>query len=338
MMRAVQFDGNGLIPIERHLRKPLSHEVLIRVQACGICGTDIKILNGESDARPPVILGHEFYGIVEDTGSNAPSFKPGDIISVDPNIVCGKCLFCRKGKANLCTNLTALGVDIDGGFATHCYVPDTQCYTLPGFLRPEQAVLIEPLSCALYGFQKAGINAGDSVAIVGGGIIGVMMLKLARLSPAKMIILLEPDENRRMACLSLGSDAVFDPNDSHSIDTIKDVTQGGADCVIECAGSISAVKTAITLLNRGGHLVLFGVTNPEQQIMLSPYNLFKNDISVCGSFLNPGTFQSGIDLIQTKKLTFDDVDIHTFPLTQIDHGIDNQRKRKSLKTVITMNS
>lgn len=334
----MQFDGRGLIPLECSLRETRPHEVLIRIQACGICGTDIKILNGESEASPPVILGHEFCGIVEKTGKRVSSVKPGDSISVDPNITCGQCRFCRKGKVNLCENLTAIGVNIDGGFATHCYVPESQCYPIPPSLPPEQAALMEPLSCALYGMQKAGIQAGDAVAIVGGGIIGLIMLKLARLSTARMIILLEPDENRRKMCSSLGTDAVFDPNDPQSLTKIQDLTQGGADCVIECVGSIGAVKTAFSLLNRGGRLVLFGVTPPEQNILLSPHELFKNDINISGSFLNPGTFQTGIDLIQSKRITFDDVEIETFPLTEIQTAIGNQKERKSLKTVVTMNT
>jgi threonine dehydrogenase-like Zn-dependent dehydrogenase len=338
MMHAIQFDGKGLIPIERPLWKPGPCEVLLKVQACGICGTDIKILNGESEACPPVILGHEFCGIVEETGKQVSFVKPGDYISVDPNIVCGQCRFCRKGKVNLCEKLTALGVNIDGGFATHCYVPERQCHPLPPFLPPEQAVLMEPLSCALYGFQKAQIQSGDAVAIVGGGIIGMIMLKLIQLSAARTIILLEPDENRRNVCTSLGADAVFDPKDLQLLSKIQDLTQGGADSVIECVGSIPALETAFSLLNRGGRLVIFGVTPPEHRFLISPHDFFKNDITVTGSFLNPHTFQTAIDLIKTKRLTLNDVEIKTFPLTDIQNAIENQKQRKSLKTVITMNT
>ncbi|MCD6234445.1 MAG: alcohol dehydrogenase catalytic domain-containing protein [Candidatus Marinimicrobia bacterium] len=337
MMKAVQFNGKSLNSIERALRVPQHHEVLLRVQACGVCGTDVKILKGESEASPPVILGHEFCGIAEKTGERVTSVKPGDTISVDPNIHCGHCRFCRKGKINLCENLTALGVNIDGGFATHCYVPESQCYHIPPDLPPEQAALMEPLSCALYGFQKACINPGDAVVIMGGGIIGILMLKLARLSPALMVLLVEPDENRRNYGMSLGADAAFNPHDPRLQEKIHALTQGGADCVIECVGNIQAVKTAYSLLSRGGHLILFGVTHPEQSFSLYPYELFKNDIRISGSFLNPGTFQPAIDLVQSKKITLDDIEIKTFPLTEIEHAIGNQTERKSLKTVVTMN-
>jgi len=337
-MQAIQFDGKGLIPIERPLRKPGSHEVLLRVQACGICGTDIKILNGESEACPPVILGHEFCGIVEETGKQVSSAKPGDYISVDPNIVCRQCRFCRKGKINLCENLTALGVNIDGGFATHCYVPESQCYSIPQFLPPEQAALMEPLSCALYGFKKACIQPGDAIAIVGGGIIGMIMLKLARLSAARMVILLEPDENRRNLCSYLGADAVFDPNDPQSHAKILDLIQGGADCVIECVGSISALKTAFSLLNRGGRLIVFGVTPSGTDLSISPYDIFKNDISVHGSFLNPNTFQEALELMISEKIILSDIPVKTFALDDFEKAILNQKNRKSLKTVITFNT
>lgn len=338
MMHAIQFDGKGIIPIERSLRKPGPGEVLLRVLACGICGTDIKILAGESEAGPPVILGHEFCGIIEETGRNVTTIKPGYYVSVDPNISCGQCRFCRKGKINLCENLTALGVNIDGGFATHCYVPESQCYPIPKSLSPEQAALMEPLSCALYGFQKACIQPGDDIAIVGGVIIGMIMLKLVCLSAARMVILLEPDENRRNLCSNMGADAVFDPNDSQSHAKIVDITQGGADCVIECVGNISALKTAFSLLNRGGRLIIFGVTPPGIEFSISPHDIFKNDISVHGSFLNPNTFQKASELIISGKINLSDIPVKTFTLDDFDKAILNQKNRKSMKTVITMNT
>jgi threonine dehydrogenase-like Zn-dependent dehydrogenase len=336
MMKAMQFNGKSLNPIERDLRDPRSHEVLLRVQACGICGTDIKILKGESEAGPPVILGHEFCGIVEETGTQVTSVKPGDSISVDPNIACGQCRFCRKGKIHLCENLTALGVNIDGGFATHCFVPESQCYHIPPDLPPEQAALMEPLSCALYGFQKAEIHSGDAVVIVGGGMIGLLMLKLVMLSPARMVLLVEPDESRRNSGISLGADAAFNPHDLRLQEKIRTLTRGGADCVIECVGNIQAVKTAYSLLNRGGHLILFGVPHPEESFALYPYELFKNDIRISGSFLNPETFQVAIDLVQSKQITLDDIEIKTFSLGEIKQAIENQTEHKSLKTVVTM--
>ncbi|HAE87036.1 TPA: alcohol dehydrogenase [Candidatus Marinimicrobia bacterium] len=337
MMNAMQFDGKSLNPIERDLRDPEGHEVLLRVQACGICGTDIKILKGESEASPPVILGHEFCGIVEKTGTQVTFVQAGDSISVDPNIACGQCRFCRKGKVHLCENLTAIGVNIDGGFATHCYVPESQCYSIPPSLSPEQAALMEPLSCALYGFQKAEIHSGDAVVIVGGGMIGLLMLKLVRLSPARVVLLVEPDISRRNFGMTQGADAAFDPHDPRLQEKIRTLTRGGADCVIECVGNIQAVKTAYSLLNRGSHLILFGVTHPGHSFALYPYELFKNDIRISGSFLNPGTFQAAIDLVQSKKITLDDIAIHTFPLGEIEHAIENQTEQKSLKTVLTLN-
>ena len=131
----------------KDLRKLNEHEVLVNVTACGVCGTDLHIVEGSSRSSPPVVLGHEFAGIVAEVGKGSDGFKVGDHVAVDPNISCGTCFYCRRGDVHLCKNLRALGVDIDGGMAESCIVPSSQLYHLPSTLTQEQAAFIEPLSC-----------------------------------------------------------------------------------------------------------------------------------------------------------------------------------------------
>jgi len=135
-MQVALFDGKRLKLTDYALRKPETGEVLIKVLACGICGTDIKIVAGKSAAAPPVILGHEYCGVIEEIGDQVNNISAGDFVSIDPNIFCGECRFCRSGKINLCENLRALGVDIDGGFADYCLVPAKQCYKIPASMNP----------------------------------------------------------------------------------------------------------------------------------------------------------------------------------------------------------
>ncbi len=333
-MRAALFDGNNLRVADHPLRKIKANEVLIKVRACGVCGTDIKIVAGQSAASPPVILGHEFCGTVAKTGAGVENLTQGDFVAVDPNIVCGQCQFCRSGKFQLCENLIALGVDVDGGFAEYCIVPEKQCYPIPETVHPYHAALLEPLSCALYGFQKAGIRSGESVVIVGGGMIGLLMLKLCRLSAAQRIILVEPDRNRQQLLTDAGADQVFDPQDEHFYERVMDITTGGADVAIECVGSAATVKQAYTLLKRGGRLVIFGVSPPDQLWGVAPYDIFRNDITIIGSFLNPFTFQAAVDLVTQLKINLNNVDIRAFALPEIVSAFENQVQRKSLKTVI----
>lgn len=335
-MQAALFDGENLRILDHPLRKIKADEVLIKVLVCGICGTDIKIVAGQSAATPPVVLGHEFGGTVEETGAGVKNLAPGDFVAVDPNIVCGECQFCRVGKIQLCENLIALRVDIDGGFAEYCIVPLRQCYPIPETINPHHAALLEPLSCALYGFRKAGVESADSVVIVGGGMIGLLMLKLCRLSAAQRIILVEPDKNRQQLLTAAGADEVFDPRDNLFHEKILEMTHGGAEVVFECVGSVAAVTQAYNLIKRGGRLVIFGVSPSDQRWSVAPYDIFRNDITITGSFLNPFTFQEAVDLIMQSKINLIDVDIKAFALSEIQAAFEDQVQRKNLKTVIDL--
>jgi 2-desacetyl-2-hydroxyethyl bacteriochlorophyllide A dehydrogenase len=335
-MQAALFDGKSLEIVERPLRRINPDEVLIKIAACGVCGTDIKIVAGQSAAKPPVILGHEFCGTVIQIGYNVENIAEGEFVAVDPNIVCSECQFCRTGKINLCENLTALGVDIDGGFAENCIAPAKQCFKISETINPHCAALLEPLSCAIYGFQKADVKPGDSVIIVGGGMIGFLMLKLCRLSPAKQIIVVEPDKKRQLLMKKSGANAVINPKIENYHENLSDMTDGGAEVVVECVGSIPVVAQSYRLVKRGGRLVIFGVSPKDHQWAASPYDIYRNDITITGSFLNPFTFKTAVELITHAKIVVDDVDIKAFPLREIRQAFENQIQRLSLKTVIDL--
>jgi len=334
-MRAVVYDGENINFTEKPLRPIVPDEVLLKIAVCGVCGTDIKIVAGQSHATPPVVLGHEYCGHVIEKGAKVSGLSIGDFVVVDPNIACGQCQYCRRGQVNLCENLKALGVDIDGGFAEYCIAPAGQCFRLPENTDPVRAALLEPLSCALYGFQKAAVKPGDSVLIFGGGFIGILMLKLAHLSPASQIIVVEPDAQRRKICLKLGADLVFPPNET-SEHEIHAITHGGADAVIECAGALPAVEQALRLVKNGGRMVIFGISRSEQKLLIAPYEIYRRDISLTGSFLNPFTFKTAVDLFSAGRIDFDDIDISSFRLNGIMEALENQRQHKSLKTVIDL--
>ncbi|MCK4689920.1 MAG: zinc-dependent alcohol dehydrogenase family protein, partial [Candidatus Marinimicrobia bacterium] len=323
-MRAALFDGTEIKLIQKTTRKIQTDEVLLKVSVCGICGTDIKILAGKSHASPPVILGHEFCGVIEECGKNISTLSEGDFVSVDPNIYCGHCQFCRKGKINLCENLIALGVDIDGGFAEYCVVPAKQCYKLPAEMPLVNAAMLEPLSCALYGNKIAKIIPGDSVLIIGSGMIGIIMVMLAKLSGAARVIVIDKNEKRLCYAKNSGADYVFANSDKNMEESITDLLNGGADIVIECVGSVATCELAIRLVKNGGKVIIFGVTPVNQKMTISPYEIYKRDLSIRGSFLNPHTFFSAVELIASKKLNFEGLDIAKFPLGEINNAIENQ--------------
>jgi threonine dehydrogenase-like Zn-dependent dehydrogenase len=284
------------------------------------------------------VLGHEFCGVVEEIGADVTTLKEGDFVSVDPNIHCGYCEFCRKGKIHLCENLLALGVDIDGGFAEYCLVPEKQCYKLHSGFSVIEASLLEPLSCAIYGCKLAEIKLGDSVAIVGAGIIGIMMLKLARLSGASEVYIIEINNERAVYASQMGADRVFNPLVEDSKRSIADITRGGTDVGIECVGSIPAFEETIKMVKRGGRVLIFGVTPVDEVVNILPYEIYKKNLTILGSFLNPFTFQIGIDLFTSGKINFKGLPASKYPLKDINNAFDNHIKGRSLKTIVDMSS
>ncbi len=334
-MLAAIFQAPGNFELgQKDLRSIGPDEVLLQVSACGVCGTDIQIIAGKSHASPPVILGHEFCGEIIEKGGYVADLKPGDIVAVDPNIVCGHCSFCRRGKINLCEKLTALGVNIDGGFAEYALVPQSQCYLLPQDTDVRNAALLEPLSCALYGIEKAGVTPGDTVIVIGGGFIGHLMLTLLRMVGAGRLIVLETDPKRQASLRKFGADEVYAIRGKEDENVFMERTRGGGDVVLECVGSPETVAQALRIAQRGARVVIFGVSPNDESLPVSPYDIFYRDLTIIGSFINPFTFAKAVDLLAHGRVDFRNLDIAEFPLSRICGAIENHRQRRSLKTLI----
>ena len=215
-MKAAVFYGKGDIRVDEHYPMPAvgPESVLIQVKACGVCGTDVHIYGGAQGAtecNPPVILGHEFSGVVTQVGSAVTRVKVGDHVTVNPNISCDACDQCRRGNPHFCDSMAATGVNYDGGFAEYCAVLEWQVFKLPEGVPFEEAALCEPVACALHGIDLCGIKPGDTVMIIGGGTIGMMMLQLAQLCGAVRVVMLEPNEKRFELARKLGADLVLNP-------------------------------------------------------------------------------------------------------------------------------
>ena len=255
------------------------HQVLVENRACGICGTDVHIYHGEkgsAEVIPPVVLGHEFSGIIADVGSEVKGLKIGDHVTIDPNMYCGRCMPCRMGKKQNCENLFALGVNVNGGFAEYSVCPDTQCFKVKDDLDLDVAAMAEPLACAIHGIDSAGIVPGQVVLVVGGGTIGLLMVQLAKLSGASTVILSEPVEMRRRIGLEVGADAVIDPSEEDIAERIHAICgRKGADVVIECVGKEFAVVQAIKAAGFGANILLFSVPAVDATIQLPLFDIYK---------------------------------------------------------------
>ncbi len=334
-MKAAQFHKPLVLQvIDQPLRALREQEVLVQVEACGVCGTDVHIVAGEAPARPPVILGHEFAGTIVESGKAVRGLRPGDHVAVDPNIACGSCYYCRRGQINFCENLRALGVDIDGGFAESCFVPPSQCYPLPADFSLEHGAFAEPLSCCVHGMDRLALQPGESVAIVGAGNIGLLMLQLARLAGAGPIFVLDPIAAKRTIAQNLGADLVLDPLEHSAREEIVERTHGGCDAVMECVGKAEAVEAALALTKRGSRVLLFGLASQSALARLPLQAVFRKELSIIASILNPFTFQRAVDLLVQNKIKFSSLTISHFSLEQIASAVESARNGMTTKTLV----
>jgi threonine dehydrogenase-like Zn-dependent dehydrogenase len=338
-MRAVRFERpHYLNVVVAPLRRLREGEVLVKVEECGICGTDVHIVEGVSRSSPPVVLGHEYAGVVEECGTAVHGLVPGDRVAIDPNISCGTCYYCRRGLVHLCANLRALGVDIDGGMAEYSLVPAAQAYKLPKDMPRDLAPFVEPVSCAVHGIDRANIHAGDTVVIIGGGTIGLVMMQLARNAGAARILVLEPIEHKRAMARTLGADAVVDSGMAGTEKAVQEFVGVGADVVIDCTGKLETARSAIQYARRGGTVELFGVTPIGQTIPLEPNLVYFKELTIVGSYVNPNTFDRAITLLSSCRVRFDGFSITRYPLEGIHDALQAQAEGKTMKCIIQPHS
>jgi len=322
-MQAARLEGVDDLRVRQVAEpEPGRGEVVVRVEVCGVCGTDRHILCGEYPAAAPVTLGHEFAGTIAAAG---PGARPvvGTRVAVDPNIACGVCRECRRGDICLCPRRVALGVDRDGGLAEYALVPATQVYELPSAMPIEWGALCEPLACCLRGLDLAGIQPGASVVVLGGGVIGQMMVQLARLAGATTIMLVTRQESRRRLAEELGATATLDPRggDGDIVALIAGepggLAPGGVDVVLECAGTIETFEQSIALARRGGTALVFGVSPQTAAARVSPFDVFARELRILGSYLNPHTHGRAVELAASGRFALDPLITHRIGLATI---------------------
>lgn len=333
-MRASVFLGNETFRVEeRPMPTAGFGEVVVQNLVCGVCGTDVHIYHGEpgsADVNPPVVLGHEYAGIVVQAGEGVLSLKPGDHVTIDPNIYCGKCEYCRNGKKQLCETMEAIGVTRDGGFEEYSVVPESQAFLLSPEVPMEVGAMAEPVACCLHGIDLAGIRPGQTVCVVGGGAIGLIMCQLALLSGAAQVCLSEPDEKRRQVGLSLGVSCAIDPTSPDDVQELLNT----ADVVIECVGNLPAVKSAFRFAKKGATIVLFSVPKPDSTFDLPLFDVYKKELTIKGSFVNPDTHARAVALLNSGKLDFSAIITHRFPLDKLEEAIAMQMSSESIKVVV----
>ena len=337
-MKSAVFYGKHDLRIEElETPQPGKNELLIKVMACGICGTDVHIWNGdEGAAKTPsgTVLGHEFAGIVEAVGEGVTDFAAGDRVCVDPNKLCGDCDWCKNGIGHFCNNMIGIGTTVNGGFSEYCLVPRSQAYKIADSTTFEMAAMTEPLACCVHGMDMCEIQPGDTVAIIGGGMIGMLMLQLSRLSGAAKVILIEPVEEKRRKAKALGADICIDPRNEDVHAVLERNNVGRIAAVIECVGKISTIRQAISIAGKKSVVMMFGLTASEEELSIRPFELFKKEIVLKASYINPYTQNRALALIDSGRIDVQTVVASCEALEKLPEILDNPALRAKGKVII----
>lgn len=340
MKAGVFFDKNDLRVMEIEKPTPKSGEVLIKVMACGICGTDVHIFNGDGGCFPTpagTVLGHEFSGIIEKVGENVTTLKEGDRVCVDPNELCGECYYCKSGIGHFCEKMTGIGTGVNGGFAQYCTVPQSQVYKICDSTTYEMAAMAEPVACCIHGIDMCDVSCGDTVAIIGGGMIGMIMLQLAKLSGASKLIMIEPVLEKHEIAKKLGADICIDPTKQSAAEILAANGIDRVSTVIECVGKVETMNLAIQIAGKKSTVMMFGLTAPDDELKIKPFEIFQKEIVLKASFINPYTQQRAIELIDSGKIDVASFIYECAPLEKLPVILSDASLRRKGKFIICPN-
>lgn len=282
-------------------------DVLIRIKATGICGSDVHGMDGSTGRRrPPIIMGHEASGIIEEVGSGVKSYQAGDRVTFDSTIWCGECFYCRRGEVNLCDNRRVLGVSCeeyrrDGAFAEYVVVPQHILYPLPEAVDFTEAALTEPLAVAAHAAAITPCGLNDSIVVVGAGLIGLLLIQVLRATSSGKIVALDVEKGKLDLALKFGADATFDAADPLTPQAVREITAGrDADRAFEAVGASAPIAVALACVRKGGSVTLIGNVSPKIELPLQ--SVVTRQIALFGSCAIAGEYAIALDLMSRKKV------------------------------------
>ena len=291
-MRAIVLDRPGSFRVaEVPDPTPGPGQILVKVDACGICGTDIHIMDGEFPPTPyPIIPGHEFAGTIAAVGPDVKMDLPeGASVAIDPGIYCGYCRRCRAGRGNLCENWAAIGDTIDGAFAEYVAVPAENAYRLPDGFDGQAAAMIEPTACAVHGLRRLGPVFGDSVLLTGAGTMGLLLLQLLVHAGAGPVTVVDRVPERLAVASKLGAARI--------VSDLAELADERFEIVVDATGAPAVLQAGSDLIDRGGRLLVFGVSPAEATLSLSPFKIYNDEIIVTGSMAILRSYAPAVELI-----------------------------------------
>ncbi|MFJ1576526.1 zinc-dependent alcohol dehydrogenase family protein [Streptomyces sp. NPDC088182] len=306
---------------------PGPRDVVVAVAACGICGTDLHILQGEFAPTLPIVPGHEFAGEIVEIGAEVTELSVGDKVAVDPSLYCNECRYCRSGRGNLCDRWNAIGVSKPGGAAEFAVAPVANCVKLPDHIDVKDAALIEPLSCAVRGYDVLRSTLGADVLIYGSGTMGLMMLELAKRTGAAGVDVLDINPERLATAGKLGCSRTAASADEFD-------RPGGWDVVIDATGSAGAIQDGLGRIAKGGTFLQFGVADYATTAVIEPYRIYNKEITITGSMAVLHSYERAAALFATGVLDPAVFISDRLPLEQYPQAIDRFKAGQGRKIVV----
>jgi 2-desacetyl-2-hydroxyethyl bacteriochlorophyllide A dehydrogenase len=328
-MRAAVITGVGQVSIET-VKDPAPgpRDVLVEVAAAGICGTDLHILQGEFAPTLPIIPGHEFAGTVVELGSAVTELVVGQRVAVDPSLHCGECYECRRGHGNMCERWAAIGVTHPGAVAEFVAVPVKNCWKVPDSVPLEAAALVEPLSCAVRGYDVLRSQLANHILIYGSGTMGLMMLELAKRVGASTVSVIDINPERLETAKLLGSTATA--TNADLLDRPR-----GWDLVIDCTGVAAAISDGLTRVAKAGTFLQFGVSDYSTRVEIEPFKIYNQEITITGSMAVLHSFERAGELLASGVLKPEVMISDRFPLEKFPDALNQFRAGIGRKILVT---
>jgi D-arabinitol dehydrogenase (NADP+) len=326
-MKAVVYDAPRTYAV-RDIPIPAveAGEVLIKVGQVGVCGTDLHIHEGDFNAAFPLIPGHELVGVVDQLGDGVTTFRVGEQVTVNPNVNCGHCGYCRAGRLILCENLKGYGSNFPGFFAEYVAVPETLVFSVDG-LAADTAVFTEPAGCAMHGLETLALRPGSSVLVFGAGPTGLLLAQLIAHGGASSVTVAAPSAFKLETAAALGIDRTvqISRDDAEgNIAALKQASPGGDgyDVVVEATGSTRVGDICVPLTRNGGTVLVYGVTRADEVVTFHPFDVFRREITIKGSFAEMTSFGAAIAALRTGRVKTDGIITHRFALDDYGKALD----------------
>ncbi len=333
--------GDGFVElVEKQEPVPGAGQVKIKVEAAGICGTDLKIRAGEAWSNPPVTLCHEFSGTVVESGEGVTNVRPGDrVVSETAQVVCRQCEYCMTGRQLMCPSRLSIGYGVDGAFAEFIVVRQEILHQIPEEISFDEAALCEPLAVAVHAvYDSVALGPTDCVGVIGPGAIGLLVAQVARAFGCRVVCMgINSDVERLRLARDLGIDDTLNSQKQNVEVEIRRITaEKGLDYVFDCSGAASGIATGLSLLKRNGTLVQIGLTKPLVEI---PYALLpQKELTVKGTFgHNWRAWETGLQLMRTGKVRVKPMISHVFPIAQWEEAFRLAEERQGVKILIHPN-